>query len=1373
MPHTACVILLWAVAGAAAGVPEPIFYLPFDGSMTAAVAGGGSRPDAPSHQDMILAYLAARSPRFRPGKVGQAYAVVTAPLVFPAEGNFRPDEGSVAFWLSPHFRGDDKGIYCTFFGAEKWGMIYKYLKHTTLTFGTAKPDRDIYYDCNVRSIADWRPGQWRHVAATWSRQANARHIYVDGQLAATAPFPHHRAFQRGPMFVGGGCQLYPQHLANALLDEVAAWDQALTPDAVRVVHDMGARGVPLVPVQATGAPARTADGRLAVIEPQGPAAPEVSAPKLIRSATRERLSLDGWWHFVPAAHEFDRVPERGWGWMRVPGHFTTPGAVIGPDGKPTRRRWQGEAWSRFGVAYYQRSVAAPAHWQGRRVVLNVDGLDGRAEIYVNGAAAGELLCWEDESFAVGDLLRYGETNAVTIVLHAQGGDKASGVYGSVWLEAVPQVFVRDVVVQTRVARQQIAFSCDLWAGRDGGDLRLAFEVCPAEAPGQVEQRFEEPLRLRPDPGQGRALYGRTQRTECAFAWPRPRLWTYDDPHLYVVRARAYRGEQLVDETGWHRFGFREFTMRGSRFFLNGVPTHLRGHQTNLAWSNQLEWMRDFKRAGMNAVEVAGPISSRWNTGRPYRAKLFGDMLSYADDNGMVTMPSLPDARVFRERITDPEVAALYRRRVDKHIRRYGNHPSVCMWMMNFNLAGYRWYHPPSKIDGSYKPSDDTFVGKERYSLEAQRICQSIDPRPIYHHSCGNFGDIYNINCYIGPTCPLQEREEWPSRWAEKRPFPLMACEHGLWLVPYWYRPRQFPLGVVYAGEPIFDELTAMMLGPRAYQMVTPKLLEIYGLDKKRQRERLKQLVAMHPGYQEVKSLIARHSLRSWRAYGVSGIIYNALQWDFRDAAGNPSPVMRSQQRYFGPMDLYIAGPRGDRASKDHAYWVGERMAKQMVLLNDLTHDVEDTLHIEILDKAGAHRARAMTKHVTFKAGVPTFLPLSYGEVDVPERTEFTVTVRCEKQPSIEDSIHVQFFPRPAGLSVTGPVLVYDPVGRTKAMLGRAGLACDAFTPDSNLARARLVVVGRESFDAAFVELAGKTKLEQAVADGLNLLVFEQTKPLLGLTLKERSTRRAFIAWQGHPALDGLAPRDFVDLRGESDLIEPYPDPPAETQKKWPERYFKWGNRGVVATFVFTKPHHGPYVPILHSGFDLVESPLMQARIGRGRVVLCQVDVTSRYAADPVSTLLANNLVRALARRADAPERWQVVAAADAAKAKGLRLARKRWFAGRVSGHPLLAGLSDGDLFLKQWRELPAIEPANGWTVIVEPGVVAIKGKTVACAFDPAALGETRGGIKATRFASILRSNAGEPRPEWRRFITAPPPAYEPNEWERLPVYINW
>ena len=70
------------------------------------------------------------------------------------------------------------------------------------------------------------------------------------------------------------------------------------------------------------------------------------------------------------------------------------------------------------------------------------------------------------------------------------------------------------------------------------------------------------------------------------------------------------------------------------------------------------------------------------------------------------------------------------------------------------------------------------------------------------------------------------------RWAEKRPFPLLACEHGMMLMPYWFRPRQFPLEVVYSGEPIFDEIAAIYLGRRAYQTLAPEVFQTYDLGGK-------------------------------------------------------------------------------------------------------------------------------------------------------------------------------------------------------------------------------------------------------------------------------------------------------------------------------------------------------------------------------------------------------------------------------------------------------------------------------------------------------------------------------------------------------------
>ncbi len=795
----------------------------------------------------------------------------------------------------------------------------------------------------------------------------------------------------------------------------------------------------------------------------------------------------------------------------------------------------------------------------------------------------------------------------------------------------------------------------------------------------------------------------------------------------------------------------------------------------------------------------------------------------------------------KKRIFEPEVARLYRRRIDKHIRRTGNHASVAMWYMHFNYAGHRWYIPPSKIvppskiDGSYKPDSAAFLQKERECLEAQRIAQSVDSRPVYHHACGNFGDIFTLNCYIGPTSPLQERSEWPSRWAEKRPFPLMACEHGLMLVPYWFRPRQFPLSVVYSDEPIFDEITAQYFGPEAYSLISPELFDLYDIDRKPRGTRLRALIKHHAGYQRVKSLFARESLRAWRTYGMSGIVFNAINWDFEDPDGEPSQVMQALRRYFGDTDLYIAGPPGDWPSKDHSFIAGERVRKQIVLLNDLGRDTPCELGWRVLGADGAEFASGRVEAVA-KAGTPSFYPLEFDAPAVMDRTEFALAVDVVSQPEEHfkpESFAFEVFPTAGPLRTHGRVLLFDPVGRTSAMLDQGGVAFETLNAGSDMSAAALIVVGRESYNEDFVKLADDLGLEDALSAGANLLVFEQTRGApLGLELQERSARRVFIAAQGHSVLAGLRPEDFINFRGESDFMEPYPDAPPETETKWPARFFKWGNRGIVSTYAYRRPHYAPFKPLLVSGFDLTDSPLLEARWGRGRVVLCQLDVTSRFGTDPVSRRLIANLLGDLTRRSEAAP-VSCVATDDAAAASAARfgigardegienagliivgkdaLSRERVekilssagkgarvvilpgaasapdfgverepqrvMVGRTTRHALTESIVESDLFLKQWVDVESVAAANGWVSIVEPGLIATRevgrGQLVTCSLDPDALQGTRAGVKAQRLWDALLTALGVDGTGRDSLLHPERALYERNEWETRPRYINW
>ena len=1437
------ITLVSAAVSASPLPPAPSLYLSFDGSDQPVVSAGTAEVARGAVEDALLLIHQRDRRTFPAGKVGQAYDADTQALFYRVAGNFRADEGTAAVWLKPHYDGTDTTTYSAFFGAGRWGMVYKYSKHTHITFGTARPERDLYYDCNSKPITHWKRGEWHHVAVTWSRSRNQRCIYLDGELSGQAPFPHHVELGDGLLHVGGGCAMYPRPVARALVDEVGVWDRALAAPEVKAIWQRGDQGLPL-----TDRPGEATDAGKG---PPGVALPD--DPETLSTAdvspTRQAISLAGAWRFCPATGQAPRDANR-WGRSNVPGICWDSGVSHTPDGKPVRREWLGRKTVTLDTVAYSRQVIVPTDWRGRTILLECDGVGGLAEWFVNGKSVGELPHWEGGSFEITDLLQPGKSVRISVLLQKTGRIRQFGIYGDVRLAALPRASVQGLLIDPRLTADtstadgvallpepRLEILCKILNRGPSSRATLAFTIDPVDGSAGKPKQFRHAFALR-SAGPGRDIRAVEQSIACSFAWPLPVLWTYDRPFLYRVRAELLLDDQRVDVAAPITFGFREFRTHGADFLLNGVPTHLRGHQINLAWGPQMPKVEELREAGMNCFEFAGPVSAQWYKDRPCFPPDFEAILDYADQHGLIAAVSLPGAKVLRETLLDSDVGARYQRRIESFVRRYGNHPSVCLWYMHFNWAGYRWYHPPDKSDGSYKPDDSRFREKERFALRTEELIRGVDRRPIYHHACGNLGEIFSLNCYIGPTSPLQEREEWPSRWAEKRPFPLFACEHGLMLIPYWFRPRQFPLSVVYADEPLFDEIAAKYLGDRAYAALTPELFARYDLEREKPRsDRTRALIKAHPGYQEVKSLFARHSFRAWRTYGVSGIVFNAINWDYYTGDNKPSRVLKALGRYFDHTDMYIAGPPGNWPTKDHSFFAGETIGKQIVLLNDLTRDVPVSLLWALRTVDGRQVTRDAANAVA-AAGKVTFVPIEFTAPQVERRTECVLSVVAEgaaAQHFVRDDFSLQVFPdRMAAPPGSGAVLVHDPHGRTSRILDGMGIQVVRWTGGEDLTQFRLLVAGERGYDDRFRELAENGNLSQAIADGLNVLVFEQAAGnVFGVRIEEQSARRVFVRQPGHPFLAGLAASDFVDLRGESDLMPPYPPAPAETSTKWPTRYFKWGNRGVVASYVCRKPHVGPFSPVLECGFDLVDSPLLAARLGRGRVVLCQVDVTARAAADPVSRRLVDNLLRELRKKAlsqpasvravgagasevarmfrlrlaepaesgaglilvgrlerPSQESTQIRAAvragatalllpdADAptAAAFGLRLSEQTLFRGEIRGDDQITGIGNSDLYLKTKVTVSVAAVEGGWQEAIAPGLVVSRrlgrGRLIACRL-PLLDAQTRAGVKTTRCWNSLLNSLSMSRENDAELTTGKAVQYLDSPWEEIPPFINW
>ncbi|MBT3378206.1 MAG: hypothetical protein HN742_27535 [Lentisphaerae bacterium] len=158
--------------------PKLLFHLPFDGTCTAAQAGGNGEPVLQEGVD------------FTPGVNGQAGVFVAgAALKFARPGNIRKEAGTISFWYRPLWtpaaladKMDREYWRCCFVEAprpaERNGsnMTWLWFWGDRLRFDVSNL-RDSY---TTHNITGWGADRWHHIAATWNHRTGTQ-IYIDGE----------------------------------------------------------------------------------------------------------------------------------------------------------------------------------------------------------------------------------------------------------------------------------------------------------------------------------------------------------------------------------------------------------------------------------------------------------------------------------------------------------------------------------------------------------------------------------------------------------------------------------------------------------------------------------------------------------------------------------------------------------------------------------------------------------------------------------------------------------------------------------------------------------------------------------------------------------------------------------------------------------------------------------------------------------------------------------------------------------------------------------------------------------------------------------------------------------------------------------------
>ncbi len=225
------------------------------------------------------------------------------------------------------------------------------------------------------------------------------------------------------------------------------------------------------------------------------------------------------------------------------------------------------------VVWYRREVEVPGDWTGKRVMLHFGAVDHDATVWVNGVEVvrhrGGFSSFSADITAA---VTAGSTSTIVVrardlrgAVQARGKQSAeyanhdcdytrtTGIWQTVWLEAVPEIHLRRGRVIPHVGAG--AFTVDLPVSANRPDWTATAALAD-----------ERGLLVTDTVG---VALDRSPSVRLTIPRDRVRLWSPEDPHLYDLRLelRDENGD-LVDSVQSYT-GLRSVTIDGQAIMING------------------------------------------------------------------------------------------------------------------------------------------------------------------------------------------------------------------------------------------------------------------------------------------------------------------------------------------------------------------------------------------------------------------------------------------------------------------------------------------------------------------------------------------------------------------------------------------------------------------------------------------------------------------------------------------------------------------------------------------------------------------------------------------------------------------------------------
>lgn len=435
---------------------------------------------------------------------------------------------------------------------------------------------------------------------------------------------------------------------------------------------------------------------------------------------RQEICLNGYWDFQPVKTPKDYKQGKGiapelpapteTGWSKTPIKIPSPWNINsyafrnleGPD----HRNYPSypKEWDNILMGWMKKSVTIPADWTGEDIKLYFEAVAGEAVVYVNGKEVGRNFdLFLPFTCDITDVVTPGATAEVLVGVRSQKlfednstvgrrivpagsmwGYTINGIWQDVYLLAVPKVSIADVYVKPLVSKNKLEVEVAIanntpanvnvalsgtvkeWINKAGSDVNIA--PVPASTLGETALVLPSKNIMIPANDTVKVTVEQPVDGNLAF-------WTPEQPNLYGLVLNLKNKKQDID-TKYERFGWREWTLDGTRQLLNGKPYALRSDSWHFQGIPQMTrryawaWFKAIKDMNGNAVRPHAQVYPRFylDMADEMGICVLDETANWASDGG----PKL-DSELFWENSRD-------------HLRRFvnrdRNHASVFGWSIS-------------------------------------------------------------------------------------------------------------------------------------------------------------------------------------------------------------------------------------------------------------------------------------------------------------------------------------------------------------------------------------------------------------------------------------------------------------------------------------------------------------------------------------------------------------------------------------------------------------------------------------------------------------------------------------------------------------------